>query len=79
MTDDTEKFRPEPAEGDRPTIERELKRADPREDAGRPQHALRSCWSKWVIALNYPRCRLSGPYRPLSYRLELVVHDGVGL
>lgn len=33
MTDEIEKFRPEPAEGDRETIERELKRSKPREDA----------------------------------------------
>lgn len=33
MTDETEKCRPEPAEGDRATIERELKRSAAHEDA----------------------------------------------
>ena len=35
MTDEAEKFRPEPAEGDRATIERELKRSEPSKDANR--------------------------------------------
>lgn len=33
MIDETEKFRPEPAEGDRATIERELKRSEQRKNA----------------------------------------------
>jgi hypothetical protein len=33
MTDDTDKFRPEPVEGDRATIERELKRSERSKDA----------------------------------------------